>query len=63
MVKLGEYSITQEPNKIIIKLPQTYETIQDTVSPICTRRKLSNDELMAILVLVKAYCKLESEKE
>lgn len=51
------YTITQyaHQNKIVIILPQTIHTLTNTVTPTVQRRvELSDNELAAILVAVKA---------
>lgn len=57
MISSGDYTIEQYvyQNKIVITLPQTFHTIIDTITPITKRRiELSDNELAAILVAVKA---------
>ena len=51
------YTITQYPtkNRIIITLPQTLETLTNTVTQVSNRRnKLTDAEEAALLVAVKA---------
>ena len=57
MITNDGYSITQyvNQNKIVITLPQTTHTLMNTVTPVAQRRvELSDNELTAILVAVKA---------
>ena len=57
MTVLGGYSITQYPtrNQIVITLPQTWDTLTNTVAPIADRRKVLTDlEEAALLTAVKA---------
>lgn len=57
MIVLDDYSIEEliSKNQIIINLPQTQSTLTNTVTPIVERRtRLTDQELTAILVAVKA---------
>ena len=66
MIVSEGYSIEQFPkqNQIVIKLPQTYLTATNTVSSIENRRTvLSENELVSILSLTKAYYQIEGVKE
>ena len=57
MIVIDDYTIEQyiNENKIVITLPQTLYTITNTITPMTQRRvELSNNELAAILVAVKA---------
>ena len=62
MIVIDDYTIEQyiNENKIVITLPQTLHTIVDTITPMTQRRaELSNNELAAILVAVKAMYEIE----
>ena len=51
-------------NQIIITLPQTQSTLTNTVTPVVARRtRLTHDELVAILVAVKAMFEAEEGEE
>lgn len=56
MIVIDGYAIEQYPlqNRIVITLPQTAHTVQDTQTmPQDRRVELTSNELMAILVAVK----------
>lgn len=62
MIVSGGYSIEEFVNKnqIIITLPQTQSTLTNTVTPIVERRaRLTDQELTAILVAVKAMYEVD----
>lgn len=64
MIVIGGYSIEQYPlqNRIVITLPQTVHTVQDTHTiPQNRRVKLTSDELTAILVVVKGMYERKGE--
>lgn len=57
MTVLDGYSITQyvTRNQIVITLPQTWDTLANTVAPIADRRNVLTDlEEAALLTAVKA---------
>lgn len=61
MIKIDDYLIVQEQNKLTIILPQTIESIQDTTTPIATRKhKLSKEELAVIVEFVKQMYEIEN---
>ncbi len=56
MTIIDGYMITQEPqkNRIVISLPQTWQTIKGTVGDVAERRvSLRQEEEAAILIVVK----------
>lgn len=66
MIYVDGYSIEQYPlqNRIVITLPQTVHTIQDTLTMPQNRRvKLTSDELTAILVAVKGMYDWKGEEK
>lgn len=66
MIIIGGYNIEQYPkeNKIVINLPQTFETLTTTVTPTERRRiLLTENELAAILVAVKGMYDLSDKDE
>lgn len=64
MIKIDNYLIVEEANKITIYLPQLTETMQDTVTPIAKRKiKLTYEELLIIIKLVKSLYEEESVEE
>ena len=67
MTVIDGYSITQyvPQNQIVITLPQTWDTLANTVAPIAGRRKVLTDlEETALLTAVKAMFEngIESEE-
>lgn len=51
IIAIGNYSISQYKNTVIITLPQTYKTTTNTISPVENRREsLTDDELAEILL-------------
>ena len=56
VITAGEYSLTFDlRNRITITLPQTIETVRDTVTPIEDRRTdVTEEELVQVLGLVMA---------
>ena len=57
MLKIGEYSIIyhKNDNQIVIGLPQTAETANDTVTPLANRKTdLTDSELFIILLSAQA---------
>lgn len=66
MIYVDGYSIEQYPlqNRIVITLPQTVHTVQDTQTMPQNRRvELTRDELTAILVAVKGMYEWRGEDE
>lgn len=66
MIVIDGYSIEQYPlqNRIVITLPQTVRTVQDThTMPQNRRVKLTSNELTAILVVVKGMYEGKGEEE
>ena len=66
MIICDGYAIEQYPiqNRIVVALPQTADTIQDTLTMPQNRRvKLTNEELTVILFTVKRMYELEGEEE
>lgn len=66
MIICDGYAIEQYPiqNRIVMTLPQTIYTIQDTLTMPQNRRvKLTNEELTVILFTVKRMYELEGEEE
>jgi hypothetical protein len=66
MIIVDGYAIEQytNENRIIIGLPPTFETVQDTVTlPQDRRVKLTSDELTAILVAVKGMYEWRGEED
>lgn len=64
MIVIDGYSIEQYPlqNRVVITLPQTAHTVQDTQTMLQNRRvKLTSDELTAILVAVKGMYERKGE--
>ena len=64
MIICDGYSIEQYPlqNRVVITLPQTVHTVQDTQTMLQNRRvKLTSDELTAILVAVKGMYERKGE--
>ena len=60
MIVIGNYSIIQyaEANKIVICLPQTERSANNTITPIENRRyRLTNDELSKLLMYAIAMFK------
>lgn len=65
MIACDGYAIEQYPlqNRLVITLPQTADTIQDTLTMPQNRRvKLTNEELTVILFTVKRMYELEGEE-
>lgn len=65
MIVCDGYGIEQYPlqNRVVITLPQTADTIQDTLTMPQNRRiKLTSDELTAILVAVKGMYEWRGEE-
>lgn len=57
MTVIGGYTLIQYPNenRIVVTLPQTMETIRNTITPIKDRRReITQAEETALLVCVKA---------
>lgn len=66
MIVIEGYSIEQYAlqNRIVITLPQTVHSLQDTrMMPQNRRVKLTSNELTAILVVVKGMYEGEGEEE
>ena len=66
MIICDGYSIEQYPlqNRIVITLPQTVHTVQDTNTiPQNRRVKLTSIELAAILVAIKGMYEWKGEEE
>lgn len=66
MIICDGYAIEQYPlqNRIVVALPQTADTIQDTLTMPQNRRvKLTNEELTVILFTVKRMYELEGEEK
>lgn len=66
MIICDGYAIEQYPlqNRIVITLPQTADTIQDTYTMPQNRRvKLTSDELTAILIAVKGMYEWKGEED
>lgn len=66
MIICDGYAIEQYPlqNRIVVALPQTDDTIQDTLTiPQNRRVKLTNEELTVILFTVKRMYELEGEEK
>ena len=66
MIICNGYSIEQYPlqNRIVITLPQTVHSLQDThTMPHNRRVKLTSDELTAILVVVKGMYEGKGEED
>lgn len=66
MIVCDGYSIEQYTlqNRLVINLPQTVHTVQDThAMPQSRRIKLTSNELTAILVVVKGMYEWEGDKE
>lgn len=64
IVSDGGYSIEEyiNTNRIIITLPQTQSTLTNTITPVVKRRtRLTNEELTAILVAVKAMYEVDRQ--
>lgn len=64
MTVIDGYSITQyvARNQIVITLPQTRDTLTNTVAPIADRRKVLTDlEEAALLTAVKAMYENETQ--
>ena len=65
MTVIDGYSIMQyvTRNQIVITLPQTLDTLTNTVAPIADRRKVLTDlEEVALLTAVKAMYENETHK-
>lgn len=65
MIICDGYAIEQYPlqNRIVVALPQTADTIQDTQTMPQNRRvKLTSNELTAILVAVKGMYEWKGEE-
>jgi hypothetical protein len=66
MIICDGYSIEQYPlqNRVVITLPQTAHSLQDThMMPQDRRVELTSNELTAILVVVKGMYEGEGEEE
>lgn len=66
MIYVDGYSIEQYPqqNRLVITLPQTVHTVQDTQAILQNRRvKLTSNELTAILVAVKGMYEWKGEED
>ena len=64
MTVIDGYSITQYGNQIVITLPQTWDTLTTTVTPIADRRKVLTDlEEAALLTAVKAMLENGNDKD
>lgn len=66
MTVIDGYFITQyvARNEIVITLPQTLDTLTNTVTPIADRRKVLTDlEEAALLTAVKALFENETHKD
>ena len=66
MIVIDGYSIEQYPlqNRVVITLPQTVHSLQDTQTMPQNRRvKLTSNELTAILVVVKGMYEGKGEEE
>lgn len=66
MIIIDGYAIEQYPlqNRLVITLPQTVHTVQDTLTMPQNRRvKLTSDELTVILVAVKGMCECKGEED
>lgn len=66
MIVCDSYSIEQYPlqNRVVITLPPTAHTVQDThMMPQNRRNKLTRNELMAILVAVKGMYEWRGEED
>ena len=62
MIVIDGYSIEHYPsrNQIVITMPQTVQTITNTVGMVVNRRTdITNNELTALLVCVKAIMEKE----
>lgn len=65
MIICDGYGIEQYPqqNRVVITLPPTVHTVQDTLTMPQNRRvELTSDELMAILVAVKGMYEWRGEE-
>lgn len=66
MIVIDGYAIEQYPlqNRVVINLPQTAHSLQDThMMPQDRRVELTSNELMAILVAVKGMYELKGKEE
>ena len=66
MIVCDGYSIEQYPlqNQVVITLPQTVHTVQDTHTiPQNRRVELTSNELTVILVAIKGMYELTGEKD
>lgn len=66
MIVCDGYSIEQYPlqNRVVITLPPTVHTVQDThMMPQNRRNKLTRNELTAILVAVKGMYEWKGEEQ
>ena len=66
MIVCDGYSIEQYPlqNRVVINLPQTVQTVQDThTMPQNRRVELASNELTAILVAVKGMYEWKGEED
>lgn len=66
MIVIDDYSIEQYPlqNRVVINLPQTVHTVQDTqMMPQNRRVELTNNELTAILVAVKGMYEWKRDED
>lgn len=65
MICIDGYYIAQEPlrNKITIRMPQTWDTLQGTNEiPRKRRKELTGEELSLLLLLVKEWFEKDGEE-
>lgn len=64
MVTCDGYTLYQRKNQIIIGLPQTWETLCDSSSPIVDRQLyLTTEQEACLLMLVKKFMMNDEEEE
>lgn len=52
MISINDYTISEQVNKLVIELPQSYHNVTSTMRPVTSRKeKLTTNELLRILIL------------
>lgn len=64
IITIGNYSISQHKNTVIITLPPTQRTATNTIAPVENRREsLTDDELAEILLRTVVVFQKEADDE